>query len=171
MYGSNVESKKCCYEFNTYDKFGYLHEDHLHGKVITMWFKLWCQVLTRIVLLIIHSSTESRPLPSKPLETVDDSGEDSPSRESGIVSGIAIGFTFIVILAVGGFIFAFYRRTRMNRYRSQEFLLTDSVFRYDGYSQVDQPWIAYKCFMHSVSIIVYYQCRLHILSFAIATKS
>lgn len=27
--------------------------------------------------------------------------------------------------------------TKIFRYRNQEFLLTDSVFRYDGYSQLD----------------------------------
>jgi len=33
-----------------------------------------------------------------------------------------------------------YKRYKDRRYRNQEFLLTDSVFRYDGYSQLDDDW-------------------------------
>ena len=55
------------------------------------------------------------------------------------VRGVAIGFSIVVVLAiaVGGLIV--YRRMQRNRRRADEFLLTDSVFRYDGYAQVDEP--------------------------------
>ena len=68
-----------------------------------------------------------------------ESSDSDKQGESGVVRGIAIGFAGIALIAIAGFSFAFYRKSRINRYRSQEFLLTDSVFRYDGYSQVDQP--------------------------------
>ena len=37
------------------------------------------------------------------------------------------------------YFYLFFRKVQSNRYRSQEFLLTDSIFRYDGYSHVDGP--------------------------------
>jgi len=51
----------------------------------------------------------------------------------GIFFGILL--IAIVLVAVG---FG-YKKYRDNRYRNQEFLLTDSVFRYDGYSQLEEP--------------------------------
>ena len=55
----------------------------------------------------------------------------------GVGKGIAVGCVLVAIVAliIGG-IYA-YKRIQRRRYCSQEFLL-DS-FRYDGYSQIDQP--------------------------------
>ena len=52
---------------------------------------------------------------------------------------VGVIVALLVIALVGVVSFWYYRRIRMNRYRSQEFLLTDSVFKYDGYSQLDHP--------------------------------
>lgn len=60
----------------------------------------------------------------------DDGAQVSPV---GIFFGILL--IAIVLVAVG---FG-YKKYRDNRYRNQEFLLTDSVFRYDGYSQLEEP--------------------------------
>lgn len=55
--------------------------------------------------------------------------------------GIAIGFCLVLVLgiAVGGIILYRQLHRRSPWSRADEFLLTDSVFRYDGYSQVDAP--------------------------------
>ena len=58
----------------------------------------------------------------------------SPYR---IVNGVAIGVALIILVALITVGIIKYRRMRRRRYCSQEFLL-DS-FRYDGYSQLDQP--------------------------------
>ncbi len=59
--------------------------------------------------------------------------------ENHSVRGAAIGFCIVLVLAIAvGGLFIF-RKVQRNRYRAQEFLLTDSVFRYDGYSQVEAP--------------------------------
>lgn len=85
-------------------------------------------------------TTSSSSVPSAGFGTVADSTEPTLNHgESNVIRGVAIGFAGVVLIAIAGFSFAFYRKTRINRYRSQEFLLTDSVFRYDGYSQVEQP--------------------------------
>ncbi len=59
--------------------------------------------------------------------------------EDHSLRGAAIGFCIVIVLAIaiGGLLI--FRRVQKNRYRAQEFLLTDSVFRYDGYAQVDAP--------------------------------
>jgi len=49
--------------------------------------------------------------------------------------GIFLGVASVAILML--IFFVAIRRFRANRYRNQEFLLTDSVFRYDGYNQLD----------------------------------
>jgi len=69
---------------------------------------------------------------------VTDSGATSVPEHHGL-RGVAIGFCVVVVLAiaVGGLVL--YRRLQRNRHRANEFLLTDSVFRYDGYAQVDGP--------------------------------
>merc|ERR1711973_465611 len=64
---------------------------------------------------------------------------DSDHTSSSSVLALAIFMALVFIVVVGGVSFWYYRRARINRYRSQEFLLTDSVFKYDGYSQLDQP--------------------------------
>jgi len=60
--------------------------------------------------------------------------EDNDTIATNAVSiffGI-VGLVLVVLVAGLG-----YKRWRDTRYRNQEFLLTDSVFRYDGYSQLD----------------------------------
>lgn len=59
--------------------------------------------------------------------------ENSGSSVSAV--GVFFGIVAIVlVMLAAGF---GYKKYRDNRYRNQEFLLTDSVFRYDGYSQLD----------------------------------
>jgi len=53
------------------------------------------------------------------------------SRAVAIFFGL-LGVAILVLIALLG-----YKKYRDNRYRNQEFLLTDAVFRYDGYSQLD----------------------------------
>lgn len=62
----------------------------------------------------------------------------SEEAGSGAANGVAIGFVIVILIALGIGGFVVYRKVQKNRYRSQEFLLTDSVFRYDGYAQVDE---------------------------------
>lgn len=59
--------------------------------------------------------------------------ENTGSSVSAV--GIFVGIVLVALVILGA-IFG-YKRYRDNRYRNQEFLLTDSVFRYDGYSQLD----------------------------------
>ena len=63
--------------------------------------------------------------------------EDKAGPPSRVGPGIAIGCVVIAMCAmiIGGIYM--YKRIQRRRYCSQEFLL-DS-FRYDGYSQIDQP--------------------------------
>ena len=79
--------------------------------------------------VVVHDSPAKSELPSS-----GGGGDDG-----GTLSGVAIGFSVVLVLAlaVGGLFL--YRKVQSNRYRSQEFLLTDSIFRYDGYSHVDGP--------------------------------
>ena len=57
-------------------------------------------------------------------------------NHADIAQGITIGLAVIGILALAvGFVI--HRRIKRNPYRSQEFLLTDSIFRFDGYSQLE----------------------------------
>ncbi|XP_023324002.1 uncharacterized protein LOC111698017 isoform X2 [Eurytemora carolleeae] len=59
-------------------------------------------------------------------------------RVSSKVAGVFLGVSgSIILLLILGFA---YRKYRNNRQRDQEFLLTDSVFRYDGYSQLDDDF-------------------------------
>jgi len=62
-------------------------------------------------------------------------GEGVPKAAQAVAVLVAV----VLLAVVAGVSFWYYRRVRINRYRSQEFLLTDSVFKYDGYSQLDQP--------------------------------
>jgi len=64
-------------------------------------------------------------------EKLEDPTSDISSRAVAIFFGV-----FAVAILVLGAIMA-YKKYRDNRYRNQEFLLTDAVFRYDGYSQLD----------------------------------
>lgn len=71
-------------------------------------------------------ATNDGSVQAKPIE-----GEDITTKATAIffsLLGVAI------LLVVGALA---YKRYRANRFRNQEFLLTDSVFRYDGYSQLD----------------------------------
>jgi len=60
-----------------------------------------------------------------------DRGVTSASNALAIFFGLAVVVAVLAAAAFG------YKKYRDNRYRNQEFLLTDSVFRYDGYSQLD----------------------------------
>jgi len=64
-------------------------------------------------------------------EKLEDTASDISSRAVAIFFGVFA--VAIVALAAG----MGYKKYRDNRYRNQEFLLTDAVFRYDGYSQLD----------------------------------
>merc|ERR1719402_1768921 len=55
----------------------------------------------------------------------------------GTVKGVAIFLSIAGVLVLAVIAVIAFRKLRENRYRNQEFLLTDSVFRYDGYSQLD----------------------------------
>ncbi len=61
---------------------------------------------------------------------------DSESNHN-VVRGIAIGLALVALIALAVFGLIMYKKMKQRRYSSQEFLL-DS-FRYDGYSQIDQP--------------------------------
>lgn len=66
-----------------------------------------------------------------------------PSKEkkeggSSSVNGVAIGFAIVMVMAVAVGGLFLYKRVQRNRYRSQEFLLSDNLFRYDGYAQVNE---------------------------------
>lgn len=100
-------------------------------------------VPTEVTIITTSTTTTQKTVPvtDMDLNVVHDSGPKSePSNgDAGTLSGVAIGFSVVLVLglAVGG-LFLF-RKVQSNRYRSQEFLLTDSIFRYDGYSHVDGP--------------------------------
>jgi len=64
-------------------------------------------------------------------QKLEDISSDLTSRAVAIFFGVLA--VAIVALAAG----MGYKKYRDNRYRNQEFLLTDAVFRYDGYSQLD----------------------------------
>jgi hypothetical protein len=63
--------------------------------------------------------------------------DDETSAPSHVIRGIVIGLAFVALIIMGILGVLYYQKIRRRRYCSQEFLL-DS-FRYDGYSQVDQP--------------------------------
>jgi len=56
---------------------------------------------------------------------------DVSSQAVGIFFGVLGVISIALLVALG------YKKYKNNRYRNQEFLLTDAVFRYDGYSQLD----------------------------------
>merc|ERR1719318_1777436 len=64
-------------------------------------------------------------------EKLGDPTSDISSRAVAIFFGV-FAVAILVLVAIMG-----YKKYRDNRYRNQEFLLTDAVFRYDGYSQLD----------------------------------
>lgn len=64
-------------------------------------------------------------------EPIEDTGSYGTVKGVGIFLGVA-GVAILMLI-----VFVAIRRYRANRYRNQEFLLTDSVFRYDGYNQLD----------------------------------
>lgn len=61
--------------------------------------------------------------------------EDPTSNISSRAVAIFFGVFAVAIVALAAAMG--YKKYRDNRYRNQEFLLTDAVFRYDGYSQLD----------------------------------
>eukprot|EP00090_Calanus_glacialis_P045413 TRINITY_DN8417_c0_g1_i1.p1 TRINITY_DN8417_c0_g1~~TRINITY_DN8417_c0_g1_i1.p1 ORF type:complete len:822 (-),score=306.82 TRINITY_DN8417_c0_g1_i1:453-2918(-) len=64
-------------------------------------------------------------------EKLEDPTSDISSRAVAIFFGV-FAVAILALVAIMG-----YKKYRDNRYRNQEFLLTDAVFRYDGYSQLD----------------------------------
>jgi len=62
---------------------------------------------------------------------------DDQTTSSNVIKGVVIGFALVVLIALGIAGLIYYQKVKRRRYCSQEFLL-DS-FRYDGYSQLDQP--------------------------------
>jgi len=65
------------------------------------------------------------------VEPVPEDGESVTTKAVSTVLGL-LGMLVLCLLCALG-----YKKYRDSRYRNQEFLLTDSVFRYDGYSQLD----------------------------------
>ena len=63
--------------------------------------------------------------------------QPSVPEQHNVARGIAIGLVLVALVALAVFGVIMYQRMKRRRYSSQEFLL-DS-FRYDGYSQIDQP--------------------------------
>jgi len=85
---------------------------------------------TPVDVTITSQTTEHREDSDVKKEKMENTG----SSVSAV--GIFVGIVLIALIILGA-IFG-YKRYRDNRYRNQEFLLTDSVFRYDGYSQLDE---------------------------------
>jgi hypothetical protein len=65
------------------------------------------------------------------VEPVPEEGGSVTTQAVSTVLGL-LGMLVLCLLCALG-----YKKYRDSRYRNQEFLLTDSVFRYDGYSQLD----------------------------------
>ena len=86
-------------------------------------------------------STSIVTLSSYPSGKSHDDGADKVTSvpDNHSVRGVAIGFCLVAVIAVAAAGLYVYKRVQRNKYRAQEFLLTDSVFRYDGYSMVDEP--------------------------------
>ena len=63
--------------------------------------------------------------------------EDNGGKTSHVTRGIMVGLAVVGLVAIGVAGLLWYRKQRLRPACSQEFLL-DS-FRYDGYSQIDQP--------------------------------
>ena len=75
----------------------------------------------------------------KPVEIPADH-TDGDASKAGNKSIIAVIVLLVLVAIIIGSIILYRRRHRWRRHpQSDEFLLTDSVFKYDGYSQVDQP--------------------------------
>jgi hypothetical protein len=94
------------------------------------------ETITNVIPIQVETTTsESDLIPSAKLP--------SPQKEEivtdGTLSGVAIGFSIVLVLGLAIAGLFLYRRVQRDRFRSQEFLLTDSIFRYDGYSHVDGP--------------------------------
>ena len=74
-------------------------------------------------------------------EEIDTIGyKNNPQNQESGGSGatVAVVLVVLVILIVGA-VLLYRRRYHWRNRQSDEFLLTDSVFKYDGYSQVEQP--------------------------------
>ena len=70
-------------------------------------------------------------------ESSDEKNNDAGGGTSNVVRGVIIGLALVGLVTLGLVGLFWYQRMQRRRYCSQEFLL-DS-FRYDGYSQLDQP--------------------------------
>jgi len=87
---------------------------------------------------------------TKPVDIIIPSPQEMESSTDGIVieprpedpdsiatRAVSIFFGIVGVLLILLVVFFGYKKYKESRYRNQEFLLTDSVFRYDGYSQLD----------------------------------
>jgi len=84
---------------------------------------------------IVDPTTEMKPDKVEKEAT----GNDTSSKVAGIFLGVAGALIMVIVIVLIA------RKHARQRRRDQEFLLTDSVFRYDGYSQLDEEyfdWIA-----------------------------
>jgi len=61
-------------------------------------------------------------------------GNDTSSKVAGIFLGVAGALIMVIVIVLLA------RKYARQRRRDQEFLLTDSVFRYDGYNQLDEDF-------------------------------
>jgi len=84
--------------------------------------------ITEEQILQSQSSTSNPEVTRLKME---DTGSALTTRVVSIFLGV-FGVALVVLLAMFG-----YKKWKENRFRNQEFLLTDSVFRYDGYSQLE----------------------------------
>ena len=71
-------------------------------------------------------------------DAVDKTSKEEESSGSSSVTVLVVLVLFVVMIAGAIILYRRWRYRWRNR-QSDEFLLTDSVFKYDGYSQVDQP--------------------------------
>ena len=84
----------------------------------------------------VYSETESNSIET-PNPNVNGNTPHEP-KSGG--SGITVALVLIVfVILIAGAVLLYRRRYRWRNRQSDEFLLTDSVFKYDGYAQVDQP--------------------------------
>lgn len=86
----------------------------------------------KVLKTTFHYWTTAKPIESQTREPVKET-----TGHSNVVRGVVIGLALVALICMAVTGLYMYRKMQRRRYCSQEFLL-DS-FRYDGYSQIDQP--------------------------------